>query len=115
MKKTFLMLCLSAVGAAWAFTCQAADMTLAERHTQNGIRCEACHKVKMPQTGAVVNNEACFACHGSYEKLAQRTAKLNPNPHKTHLLNVRCSDCHSGHQASKLMCNDCHRFNLQPK
>ena len=47
MKKTFLMLCLSAVGAAWAFTCQAADMTLAERHAKNGIRCEACHNLKV--------------------------------------------------------------------
>ena len=70
---------------------------------------------KMPKVGAKVKNERCLVCHQSYEALAERTKALNPNPHKTHLGNVRCTDCHAGHQQGKLMCNDCHKFNLTVK
>ena len=88
---------------------------LANRHAQMGVKCEQCHKAKMPKAGAKVKNERCLACHQSYEALAERTKALNPNPHKTHLGNVRCTDCHAGHQQGKLMCNDCHKFNLTVK
>ncbi len=88
---------------------------LADRHVQMGLKCDACHGSQTPAPGAKVGNDKCLACHQSYEALAQKTEKLDPNPHYTHLGNVRCSDCHAGHQKPQLMCNDCHQFDLQPK
>ena len=87
--------------------------TLADRHASYGAKCESCHVVKTPEEGARVKNEQCLACHGSYEQLAEKTAKVTPNPHDSHLGKVRCSDCHVGHADPKLMCNDCHKFNLK--
>ena len=44
-----------------------------------------------------------------------RTAKMEPNPHRSHLGDVNCVECHSGHGEPCLMCNDCHQFKIQPK
>lgn len=96
-------------------TAGAAEQPLANRHMAHGVDCVSCHGTKTPQPGAVVDNKNCLTCHQSYEALAKRTEKLEPNPHFSHLGNVRCSDCHSGHQQPKLLCNDCHKFNMQPK
>ena len=87
--------------------------SVADIHKKSGISCADCHQTKKPKEGAKVRNEQCLSCHESYDELAKKTAKLQPNPHYTHLGNVRCSDCHSGHKQSHLMCNDCHKFNLK--
>lgn len=87
--------------------------SLADRHANYGAECTACHADKTPEEGTRVSNEKCLACHESYAKVAERTAKVSPNPHDTHLGNVRCTDCHSGHAQPKLMCNDCHKFDLK--
>ncbi len=93
----------------------AADKPLADRHFNYGAQCATCHATKMPATGTRVKNETCLACHGSYEKLAEKNKNEEPNPHRTHLGNVRCSDCHSGHGTPRLVCNDCPKFNLKTK
>ena len=116
MRKSLIVAAVAAVlGLAASVTMAAGSDVLANRHAQMGVKCEQCHKVKAPKAGAKVKNEQCLACHQSYDALAKRTKGLSPNPHKTHLGNVRCTDCHSGHQAGKLMCNDCHKFNLTVK
>ena len=61
----------------------------------------------------VPDNKACFACHGSYKDLAEKTAKLEePNPHKSHHYGegIACTSCHSEHGQSKVYCNECHEF-----
>lgn len=116
MKKTILSACMAMVCAAVSTGSFAADAApLADRHAKFGLKCEQCHQTSKPAAEAKVKNESCFACHQSYDALAKKTVKLDPNPHKTHLGNVRCSDCHSGHSQAKLMCNDCHKFDLKVK
>lgn len=115
MTKAVTVVLLSLLGCLVTTSFAAESQSLADRHAKMNVTCVQCHGVKTPATGAKVGTEACLKCHGSYEALAQKTKGLEPNPHKTHLGNVRCSDCHSGHQESKLMCNDCHKFDLKVK
>ncbi len=108
---------ISAIGCALvlsvASNAMAADPMLADRHVARGVACASCHKTA-PTAGAVVKKDTCKACH-SPEGLAERTAKVEPNPHFNHLGDVSCTDCHKGHQAPQVMCNDCHKFNLKTK
>ena len=59
----------------------------------------------------------CSTCHKNEmtDKLAERTAKLTPNPHFSHRGEEDCTNCHSLHGKSRLECNDCHSFNLNFK
>ncbi len=117
MKKIMLaaLAALSMFGVAASSAYAADGAALADRHAKMGVKCEQCHATKSVAPGARPTNDACFACHKDYATLAKRTEKLDPNPHKTHLGNVRCADCHSGHGQSRLMCNDCHKFDLKVK
>lgn len=115
MERVFTTLLAAALFGTVVSAHAADDKALADRHAGYGAACQSCHKDAAPKAGAKVANEACFVCHQNYDALAKRTAKLDPNPHYTHLGNVRCSDCHSGHASSKLMCNDCHNFSLTVK
>ena len=74
-------------------------------------RARSCHKTA-PKAGAKVKKQVCQGCH-SYEQLAKQTAKVEPNPHYSHLGDVNCTDCHKGHKKSELMCNSCHQFDLK--
>ena len=107
-----------ALAAGLALSCQAfaknSGAPLADLHAKASVTCEKCHATKTPAEGAAVGIAACAKCHGSYEALAGKTKGVDPNPHLTHQGNVRCSDCHWGHQKSVLMCNDCHKFDLKP-
>ena len=115
MNKVLIAALAASLGLA-AVSAYAADApVLAERHVQRGATCVQCHAGTAPQAGAKVKVDDCLKCHQSYDVLADRTAKVNPNPHKTHLGNVRCSDCHSGHAQPKVMCNNCHKFDLKVK
>ena len=109
MKTLIAALAVSlAMGSAFA-----ADKPLADRHAGFGLECASCHKTT-PVEGAVVKKDACKTCH-NYADLAKATAKMEPNPHRSHLGDVNCVECHSGHQKPRLMCNDCHRFSIMPK
>lgn len=114
MKTYFALIFAAALAIATPSMARNADALLADQHANAGVKCEACHGAKKPAEGAAVPLAARTKCHGSYEALAEKTRKLDPNPHRTHQGDVRCSDCHRGHQKSVLMCNDCHRFDLKP-
>lgn len=99
------LVCL-AIGAL-AFTANAADQNLADRHMARVQKCEACHTTMPPKS---VPTEQCQSCHGSYEKLAARTDKKDINPHDSHIENPACTNCHRGHKKPVLMCDECHEF-----
>lgn len=93
-----LVLCLSSVQAADT------DRTLIERH--QGTWPESVD-------GFVTKNQ-CLSCHGSYEALADKTEKLTPNPHRSHLGAVNCEECHKADsKQTELMCNQCHNFSYK--
>lgn len=74
----------------------------------DAFQCAQCHSAsvsQMPQT------KDCLGCHGSESAVAERTAKLSPNPHDSHRGSVDCTECHRAHDKQNiLMCNDCHAF-----
>lgn len=112
MLKTFLMTMSLAAGLVLSARAGAADM-LADRHVARGTTCVACHGTDKPAVGATVKNETCLTCHGPVEKLAERTAKVDPNPHYNHLINVGCQECHQGHKQSVNMCSSCHNLHYK--
>ncbi|WP_295478979.1 cytochrome c3 family protein [Sutterella sp.] len=110
-KKTLIALAAAfCFGSAFTSAAFAGDFT-ADFHLAHGQKCETCHKTA-PVQGTKVKKDVCKQCH-SYEKLAQATAKVEPNPHHSHLGDVNCTECHKGHQKSELMCDQCHQFKLK--
>ncbi|WP_287195228.1 cytochrome c3 family protein [Syntrophothermus sp.] len=101
---------------------------LASKHRQADVRCQDCHKssyvdkakegvkyitgqYETPLPELKVSQQECLKCHGSYEKIAERTAKLEPNPHENpHYGNLECNACHKMHRESKVYCAQCHTF-----
>ncbi|MBI4786013.1 MAG: cytochrome c3 family protein [Chloroflexi bacterium] len=78
------------------------------KHAAKGMGCDTCHKT-MPPT-AVPEVQTCLTCHsGSYTALAEKTQKVNPNPHKSHEGQTPCADCHRGHEPFVYKCGTpCH-------
>lgn len=94
----------------WLIAAQApaAAMELKDAHSRLGLECQACHgNAQSPRKPAA---KACLACHGSYAELAKTTAKIEPNPHQSHLGDLRCTYCHASHGESRIYCNECHQF-----
>lgn len=91
-------------------------MSLKPYHEKMNLTCETCHSQKLGKTQwTKPSNEACLSCHGSYEKVAAKTAHLpsgEPNPHaSSHYGNgILCVACHAEHQKSEVYCNNCHQF-----
>ncbi|MFR6028254.1 MAG: cytochrome c3 family protein [Sutterella wadsworthensis] len=85
-------------------------------HTINGphasLDCTTCHANGQFKAPA---KETCFQCHQSYQTVAERTAKMNPNPHSNHRGEKDCNACHSMHGKSHFECNDCHNFAIRMK
>lgn len=108
MKKT-LIATLTAITFVFASTAYAAGT--ADRHTAMGVKCESCHVTK--DKTVPVRKAACLTCHQSYAKMAERTAKVHPNPHYNHFGDRDCSTCHKGHEKSVLTCDQCHKFDLR--
>ena len=86
----------------------AAPPFLADKHKVAGIGCDGCHKQNPPKEQAPTL--VCNKCHGDQTKLAERTQKVIPNPHDSHLGNVECGLCHHGHKKSEDYCSTCHDF-----
>lgn len=76
-------------------------------HQDAKVTCQACHK---NQKNKPPDSAACLNCHDSYKAVAERTAQVKPNPHDSHLGELRCTLCHSMHKPSKVYCNECHTF-----
>lgn len=82
----------------------------ADRRSAEAAACRQCHKEATPSQP--VKSAQCVSCHGDNDAVAKLTAQVKPNPHYNHLGDVACTDCHRGHEASALMCNTCHKFEL---
>lgn len=106
LKSWLIILAAVPVSFAWA-----ADHHLADRHSERGVQCVSCHGSEKPD--ANVSNDKCLACHGTYQALADKTSKLDVNPHASHLGDMPCIRCHQGHKPSVLICNNCHQFKMQ--
>lgn len=57
----------------------------------------------------------CLMCHQSYEAVAAKTEKMQPNPHSNHRGEQNCTNCHKVKGAPHFECNDCHEFNIKMK
>ena len=88
-----------------------AETFLADRHGAAGIDCAGCHKESPPK--AAPDTKACLGCHGPYDKLSEKTATLEVNPHASHLGDLDCANCHHGHKTSVDYCGRCHTFGFK--
>ena len=105
MTKTITMALVATLGLGLAFGACAAEKTLAEVHGG-----------QLPAETGWATKGQCLQCHQSYDALAEKTKNLEPNPHKSHLGELRCTYCHSIHDTPKIHCNECHDFkHLQAK
>ncbi|MBI4789201.1 MAG: cytochrome c3 family protein [Chloroflexi bacterium] len=80
---------------------------LDNKHLSKGMACATCHTPSPPPNPPT--SAACLTCHkGSYTALAEVTQRINPNPHKSHLGEAECADCHRGHRPFEYACKTCH-------
>lgn len=100
-----LFICLSFL-AYTGLTSAQEKRFLADRHGDKGMACDACHKESPPKDK--VPMAVCVKCHGNYEKLAEKTKELEPNPHLSHEADLPCDSCHRGHKAPVNYCLQCH-------
>ena len=76
------------------------------KHQARNVNCEACHNTAAPVSAA--KSKSCMKCH-TYEAVAAKTAKMNPNPHDSHAGQLRCTLCHKEHSDSVVYCRECHK------
>lgn len=88
-----------------------ADLPLKDHHRKTGLSCRDCHG---SQPSSAVGSDACLACHGPSEEVAQATAGLKPNPHDSvhYGPDLGCDLCHHEHGPSENFCNSCHEFDM---
>lgn len=112
---------ISAVIAAALFSLTAGAASaqdLASFHGKMG-GCQACHGTNAVTPANVPDDEIdlngkCMACHGDFKKLADKSKRFDP--HASHLSDrspINCTACHTAHAKPKLVCNDCHTFDLK--
>lgn len=116
MLKPLNALILTAVFSTFSTLASAQD--LASFHNNMG-GCQACHGTNavMPNTvpdDEIALNKNCMACHGDFKKLADKSKHFDP--HNSHLSDrsaINCTACHTAHNKPKLVCNDCHTFDMK--
>jgi len=90
------------------------NVALAELHKANKVGCVECHglseKIVVDDSEKGINIK-CIECHGALSELSAKS-KDPINPHGSHLGEINCTVCHSGHEQSRVYCNSCHSFNL---
>jgi len=91
---------------SWAFS-----SFLDHRHAESSVTCKDCHRTFLPVNEITV--EQCQECHGSYKRIAGSTEGVFPNPHKSHLGEIRCFLCHKAHEKSRFYCNECHILDVK--
>ncbi len=105
MKKLLIASASFVLGMAVSFSAVAADKTLGERHGPAWPK----------STNGYVTKAQCMQCHGDYEKLGKQTEGLTPNPHRSHLGQVDCQECHKAETSKpEIMCTQCHKFEIKP-
>jgi hypothetical protein len=80
-------------------------------HARKNVTCAGCHGKRLPAREDTVENDRCLSCHGSPEKLAEKTMSAvfpKRNPHQSHLVALDCTKCHLVHGESKVYCLECH-------
>lgn len=116
MMKSLSALILAAAFSGMAAAAGAQD--LASFHNNMG-GCAACHGTNAVTPASVPDdeiaiNKQCMACHGDFKKLADKKKRFDP--HASHLSDrsaINCTVCHAGHVQPKLICNDCHTFDMK--
>lgn len=83
---------------------------LAGVHTKKGLDCAACHTTNVISDSETEINKQCAICHESLEQMGTKTSSQTPNPHKSHIGQMQCTACHSGHVPSVAYCTNCHDF-----
>ncbi|RBP80722.1 fumarate reductase flavoprotein subunit [Shewanella putrefaciens] len=83
--------------------------TLSDFHVKElGNNCQSCHTKPIKVADAEQHeNEACESCHGTLTELATKS-KAKLTPHHSHLIDLSCTSCHSGHNQPILVCQTCH-------
>jgi hypothetical protein len=85
---------------------------LSTKHANKGVTCNNCHKEISSKS--LVPTETCLKCHGgNYEALAEKTKKVDPNPHASHKGDLGCESCHHVHKESVDRCGACHDYNFK--
>ena len=109
MTKFGVMLSALLFSAVAATSAQALEMTgdMGAAHTRAKLECTTCHVDGLDKAAP---DKACMSCHGNYAAVAKTTEKMIPNPHASHMGELRCSICHSAHKPARVYCNDCHTF-----
>ena len=106
-----VMALLLPTGALQAATKAAA---LAELHKARQISCADCHgtakKITVDDSEKGIN-QSCIGCHGGLDAVGAK-AKGHINPHKSHLGQLNCTTCHSGHSRSQAYCLKCHTYDM---
>lgn len=101
------------------FTSAVKSAYLDARHVSKDVTCAGCHGKTLPKSGDTVENQKCLECHGPMTELVTKTAPKDfpdRNPHESHLGEIACTVCHSGHAESKVYCLECHpKFNMKIK
>lgn len=103
---------------AYAQTANNADLlnrTIKPHHQALGFQCATCHQSNDISQYKPLVTENCLACHGSAEKVAERTDHLDAkakgiNPHRSihDRTDLDCYECHAEHKPSTLLCSTCH-------
>lgn len=91
----------------------APDKKVTGPHAGLEISCADCHGNDNPEKRAP--HSACMGCHGEYADIAKLTEKVEPNPHKSHQGEIRCTICHKAHEPSVVYCRECHDYGLKIK
>ena len=112
MQRTMLTVLLSGLLIG---TASGATTTLADHHSAM-TGCIACHGTNDVKATQVPDdeyaiNQACQGCHGRYDSLPKKQSAIDP--HHAHLGDINCTVCHSAHTQPKLICNDCHSFDMK--
>jgi hypothetical protein len=104
-----------AVGAFFGFMALASaeekQQFLSDKHQSKGLNCNSCHRESPPKVN--VPTDTCLKCHGDYAKLAEKTIKLERNPHGSHEGDLPCESCHHAHKQSENHCAKCHPFDMK--
>lgn len=90
LKQTLTAIALAAAFAA-CLPAHAA-MPSAAKGPHAKVPCSMCHangQMTAPK------KETCFQCHQSYDAVAKKTQKVNPNPHFNHRGEQECTNCHT--------------------
>jgi hypothetical protein len=86
---------------------------LARAHGRVQLGCAACHAGRLVpgEEDRAPLNARCESCHGRLQALADRARAEGrvDSSHRSHLLDLKCTDCHAGHSPSEVYCHLCHQ------